>query len=112
MAYPRNLIQDGERVALDLRPHWWYFSRNILTGIPLAVILIVVLNADADWISKYGGILVGLVAIGWAIWHSFSSCPAPLSLERMMLSWSVLDQPSRRTKCLFARSATPTHSMS
>ena len=45
MAYPDNLIQEGETVALDLRPHWWYFSRNILTGIPLAIILILVLSA-------------------------------------------------------------------
>jgi membrane protein YdbS with pleckstrin-like domain len=68
MAYPDNLIQEGEMLALDLRPHWWYFSRNILTGIPLAIILILVLNADADWISKYGGIVVGLVALAWAVW--------------------------------------------
>jgi len=68
MPYPDNLIQEGDTVALDLRPHWWYFSRNILTGIPLAIILIVLLRADADWISKYGGIIVGLVAIAWAGW--------------------------------------------
>jgi uncharacterized membrane protein YdbT with pleckstrin-like domain len=68
MAYPDQLMQDGETVALDLRPHWWYFSRNIFTGIPLAIILIVVLSAEADWISKYGGILVGLVAVAWAVW--------------------------------------------
>jgi membrane protein YdbS with pleckstrin-like domain len=68
MPYPDNLIQEGETLALDLRPHWWFFSRNILTGIPLAIILIVVLNSDTDWISKYGGILVGLVAVAWAVW--------------------------------------------
>jgi uncharacterized membrane protein YdbT with pleckstrin-like domain len=68
MPYPDNLIQEGETLALDLRPHWWYFSRNILTGIPLAIILIVVLNSDTDWISKYGGIVVGLVAVAWAVW--------------------------------------------
>jgi membrane protein YdbS with pleckstrin-like domain len=68
MAYPDNLIQEGETLALDLRPHWWYFSRNIFTGIPLAIILILVLSSDTDWISKYGGILVGIVAIAWACW--------------------------------------------
>jgi uncharacterized membrane protein YdbT with pleckstrin-like domain len=68
MPYPDNLIQEGETLALDLRPHWWYFSRNILTGIPLAIILVVVLNSDTDWISKYGGIVVGLVAVAWAVW--------------------------------------------
>jgi uncharacterized membrane protein YdbT with pleckstrin-like domain len=68
MGYPVNLVQEGETVALDLRPHWWYFSRNILTGIPLAIILIVVLSSDTDWISKYGGIVVGITAIAWAVW--------------------------------------------
>jgi uncharacterized membrane protein YdbT with pleckstrin-like domain len=68
MPYPDNLIQEGETLALDLRPHWWYFSRNILTGIPLAIILIVVLNSDTDWVSKYGGTVVGLVAVAWAVW--------------------------------------------
>ena len=68
MPYPIDLVQEGETLALDLRPHWWYFSRNILTGIPLAIILILVVGADSDWISKYGGYLVALVAFAWAIW--------------------------------------------
>lgn len=68
MPYPDNLVQDGEAVALDLRPHWWYFSRNIFTGIPLAIILILVLNSGTDWIAKYGGLLVGIIAIAWAAW--------------------------------------------
>ena len=68
MPYPDNLVQEGETLALDLRPHWWYFSRNILTGIPLAIILILVVGADSDWISKYGGYLVALVAFAWAVW--------------------------------------------
>ena len=42
--------------------------RNILTGIPLAIILILVLSADTDWVSKYGGLVVGLVAVAWAVW--------------------------------------------
>ena len=29
--------------------------------------------------------------IGWGISHSFSCCRAPLSPERLMLSWSVPD---------------------
>jgi len=68
MAYPKNLIQEGETLALDLRPHWWYFSRNILTGIPLAIILILVfgeLHGDA---RKYIGLIVGVVTIAWAVW--------------------------------------------
>ena len=68
MPYPDNLVQEGETLALDLRPHWWYFSRNILTGIPLFIVLVLVLgNLDGD-ARKYLGLVVGLVAIAWAVW--------------------------------------------
>ena len=38
MPYPKKLLNDGEEVALDLRPHWWFFSKHIATGLPLFVI--------------------------------------------------------------------------
>jgi membrane protein YdbS with pleckstrin-like domain len=68
MPYPDNLIQEGETVALDLRPHWWYFSRNILTGIPLFIILILVLQLDDGTFKNVSNWLVGLVLIAWAGW--------------------------------------------
>jgi membrane protein YdbS with pleckstrin-like domain len=70
MAYPKHLIQDGETVALDLRPHWWYFSRNILTGIPLVIILIVVLSNDtgSDFVNTSLAWIVGLLALVWVAW--------------------------------------------
>jgi uncharacterized membrane protein YdbT with pleckstrin-like domain len=69
MAYPKNLIQDGETVALDLRPHWWYFSRNIFTGIPLLILVILVFSWGPE--DTGGTIAYGLVAIllfAWAAW--------------------------------------------
>ena len=68
MPYPKDLIQDGETLALDLRPHWWYFSRNIFTGIPLFILLVIVLNVDDDNIREYGGWIVGIVVVVWAAW--------------------------------------------
>ena len=70
MAYPKNLIQDGETVALDLRPHWWYFSRNILTGIPLFFLVVIVLaNVDRDSTLGQGTYwVVALVFLAWAAW--------------------------------------------
>ena len=40
MPYPKNLLNPGENLALDLRPHWWFFSKHILTGIPLFILWI------------------------------------------------------------------------
>ena len=34
MPYPKKLLNEGEELALDLRPHWWFFSKHILTGDP------------------------------------------------------------------------------
>jgi membrane protein YdbS with pleckstrin-like domain len=71
MPYNPAYLQDGETVALDLRPHWWYFGRQILTGVPLLIVLIVVLNASSDFVRKWVGILVGAAAVAWALWLVF-----------------------------------------
>ena len=68
MPYPDDLVQEGETVALDLRPHWWYFSRNILTGIPLFIVLILVFQLDSGTFKNVSNWFVGLVLIAWAVW--------------------------------------------
>src|SRR5262245_45386557 len=68
MPYPKNLVQQGETVALDLRPNWWYFARNIVTGIPLAILVIVVVaNTDGD-ARKYLGWFLAIVVVAWLGW--------------------------------------------
>jgi uncharacterized membrane protein YdbT with pleckstrin-like domain len=62
--YPQRLLNDGEEVALDLRPHWWYFSRHILSGIPLVLLLVLawkVGNTFLWWVW-------GVIALLWAGW--------------------------------------------
>jgi len=70
MPYPRHLIQEGETVALDLRPHWWYFSRNILTGLPLAVVLVVVISERKHLGWAHDVVIYPLIAavLIWAGW--------------------------------------------
>jgi hypothetical protein len=34
MAFPRKLLNDGEEIVLDLRPHWWVLIR------PVALVLL------------------------------------------------------------------------
>jgi uncharacterized membrane protein YdbT with pleckstrin-like domain len=68
MPYPDNLVQEGETLALDLRPHWWYFSRNILTGIPLFIVLILVFQSDDGTLKDASRWIVGIALIAWAVW--------------------------------------------
>jgi len=63
LPYPRHLINEGETVALDLHPHWWYFSKHILTGIPLFVALLGVIALQGNSSNT----LKAVVGWGWAI---------------------------------------------
>lgn len=38
--YPPKLINDGETVVLDLKPHWWFFWKHIVAGAAVVVVLI------------------------------------------------------------------------
>ena len=67
MPLPKRLVNPGENVVLDLRPHWWYFSRHIATGVPLFVVLILVRQLDGT-LQTVVSIPVALVAIVWIGW--------------------------------------------
>jgi len=68
MPYPKNLINEGEDVALDLRPHWWFFSRHIVTGIPLVIALVLVFRIGDDDVRRVASYVVGAIAVVWVIW--------------------------------------------
>jgi uncharacterized membrane protein YdbT with pleckstrin-like domain len=70
MPYPRHLINEGEIVALDLHPHWWYFSKHILTGVPLFVALIgvIALQGSGSGVKMVAGWAWAILALLWVAW--------------------------------------------
>jgi uncharacterized membrane protein YdbT with pleckstrin-like domain len=68
MPYPKRLINEGEAVALDLRPHWWFFSKHILTGIPLVIALVLITRINDDDVKDVLVYAFGGAAVIWAIW--------------------------------------------
>jgi len=68
MPFPSRLVYDGETVSLDLRPHWWYFSRHIVSGIPLLLLVILTFqinNSDIYAVVKWPVIILVLL---WSTW--------------------------------------------
>jgi uncharacterized membrane protein YdbT with pleckstrin-like domain len=66
--YPKRLLQDDEVVSLDLRPHWWFFGKQILSGVPLLVAFVLVLalfNGGTRTIFVY--VWVAML-VAWLIW--------------------------------------------
>jgi membrane protein YdbS with pleckstrin-like domain len=66
--YPKRLLNEGEELALDLRPHWWYFSKHILTGIPLFLALILILAKTSGDTRKWLMVVWAVIALVWAVW--------------------------------------------
>ena len=68
MPYPRRLLNEGEEIALDLRPHWWFFGKHIIVGAAVIIVgALVTANLDGSlgsWVLKAWG--VG--ALVWAVW--------------------------------------------
>jgi len=67
MPFPKRLLLDGETVALDLRPHWWFFAGPLFAGIPVLVLLVTALkqNGDVQTVALWA---VAAIALGWAVW--------------------------------------------
>jgi uncharacterized membrane protein YdbT with pleckstrin-like domain len=69
MPYPRQLINEGETVALDLHPHWWYFAKHILTGTLLLLALIgVIAVRNVDYVNRVTAVGWAILAVIWAVW--------------------------------------------
>ena len=65
VAYPRSDLNTGEEVVLDLRPHWWYFSRQVVALLAAMAIGIVALGLGApDAADISVGVLI-LIVLGW-----------------------------------------------
>jgi uncharacterized membrane protein YdbT with pleckstrin-like domain len=72
--YPPKLINEGETLVLDLKPHWWFFWKHILAGgIVLILLILYVGPAGSPSWGKWPvaiGILVyaGFVVVKYFTW--------------------------------------------
>jgi uncharacterized membrane protein YdbT with pleckstrin-like domain len=66
--FPSRLVQDGESVTLDLRPHWWYFSRHIVSGVPLLILVILTFRISDPDIRNVVKWPVIVLVLGWSTW--------------------------------------------
>ncbi len=65
MGFPPDLLNEGEEIILDLRPHPWFLAKEIV-AVVAALALVVVLYAKVDNdIARYVGL--GLLAVA-ALW--------------------------------------------
>ena len=64
MAFPRKLLNDGEEVALDLRPHWWFMAEPTAALVGSIVLGVIALQSDISAIKILCAVLL-LFCLGW-----------------------------------------------
>jgi uncharacterized membrane protein YdbT with pleckstrin-like domain len=63
--YPPKLINEGETVVLDLKPHWWFFWKHIVAGAGVLVLLFLYVG-EFGWL-KYPTAIAIVVYIAFVI---------------------------------------------
>jgi membrane protein YdbS with pleckstrin-like domain len=69
MPYPRRLLNEGEQIALDLRPHWLFFGRELAAGVLVFALLIGAFLVPSEWefASPAARILGAAITVVWAV---------------------------------------------
>ena len=99
MPFPKRLLLDGEVVALDLRPHWWFFAGPLFAGIPVLVLLVGALKQNGD-VQTVGLWVTVAVALAWAVWLgarliSWQTTHFVVTSERLVFRSGILAKHSR-----------------
>jgi uncharacterized membrane protein YdbT with pleckstrin-like domain len=69
MPYPRKLLNEGEEIALDLRPHWWFFAKHIVSGIGLLILVVLIVSwRPHGFAATFVWSTWGILALIWAGW--------------------------------------------
>ena len=77
MPYPKNLLNDGEEIVLDLKPHWMYVAPTIIVAVAATIAMIVLWVMTGwgwmGWATLIVALLLGVnVSQRWAKWSTTS----------------------------------------
>ncbi len=69
MPFPKRLLNDGEEVALDLRPHWWFMSEATAALVGSIIVGVLVLQYAGDEgvgrVIKIAAAVLVLLCLAW-----------------------------------------------
>jgi uncharacterized membrane protein YdbT with pleckstrin-like domain len=71
MTFPKKHLNEGETIALDMHPHWWYFAEPALTVAATIVAGIWVYFLDDGAVKDLLRPIIIVVLVGSAIWLVF-----------------------------------------
>ncbi len=111
MAFPRKLLNHGEELVLDLRPHWWFLLPQVsvvVVAIAFGIVSVTALE-DQEWVRYVAAVFL-LGAVGWfaaryAVWSTtnFVLTSDRLVSRKGVLAKSGIEIPLERINTVFFR---------
>lgn len=110
VAFPEHQLNDGERVVLDLRPHWWFFASQVAVLVITIALGVVVLASSGNTILSAGAGVLILAALAWfgiryVVWTTtnFVVTTDRLIVRSGVVSREGIEIPLERVNTVFFR---------
>jgi uncharacterized membrane protein YdbT with pleckstrin-like domain len=68
MPFPRQLLNRGEEIVLDVHPHWLFFAEPALATLGLLIVVLVAAGAGVETLA-YIALIVMAVCLIWGLWR-------------------------------------------
>ena len=99
MPFPKKFLLDSETVALDLRPHWWFFAGPLFSGIPVLALAILAYRQEGDWRTALWYLTLA-AALAWAVWLgarliTWQTTHFVVTSQRLVFRSGILSKHSR-----------------
>ena len=103
MGYPRRLLNDGEEIVLDLKPHWMYVVPTIVVWLGATVASAVIWSVSGQswmaWVTLIVFLALGVnAAVRWSKWvtTSFTVTNDRIMFRQGMVAKSGVEIPLER----------------
>lgn len=98
MAFPRKLLNEGEDIVLDLRPHWWVLARPVAIVVVLTVLAVVARDIDtASHALPRGLAVLSFVALAYLLvcYLKWENTNFVLTTDRIVSRSGVISKQGR-----------------
>ena len=97
MGFPRKLLNDGEDIVAELRPHWWTFVKPVCITVLLFVLAIVAQAVVDNGILTAALAGLGLVSLVWLAvrWLRWNTTLFVITTDRLILRSGLLSKQGK-----------------
>ncbi|HVF75211.1 MAG TPA: PH domain-containing protein [Acidimicrobiales bacterium] len=97
MPFPRKLLNEGEDIVLDLRPHWWALVKPALAVVVAAALVVLVANAVDHDLPTYAAVAVLMFTVVWMVarYLGWASTNFVVTTDRLIHRAGVLGKSGR-----------------